>query len=151
MTTVKICGLLDCSNSIADINYPLDKVHDFVFLLVDDDVGTRGLLARSLRDDGWNVLQADNGRQALDILKTHTPRLIFLDLLMPVMSGMEFLKEYRSSGNNANIDVVVLTSKELTGEERKDLQANDVQVITKQTFSLQQLLDEVRLHVSSEV
>ena len=120
-------------------------------LLVDDDVGTRGLLARSLRDDGWNVLQADNGRQALDILKTHTPRLIFLDLLMPVMSGMEFLKEYRSSGNNANIDVVVLTSKELTGEERKDLQANDVQVITKQTFSLQQLLDEVRLHVSSEV
>jgi signal transduction histidine kinase/DNA-binding response OmpR family regulator len=120
-------------------------------LLVDDDKGSRGLLARTLMEDGWEVLQADNGRQALDILTKSRPQLIFLDLLMPVMNGMEFLKEFRSSDQHGNIAVIVLTSKELTGEERKDLDANAVPVITKQTFSLQQLLDEVRSHVAHGV
>jgi CheY-like chemotaxis protein len=117
-------------------------------LLIDDDTGSRGLLARSLSEEGWNVLQADNGQHALDILGSQRPDLIFLDLLMPVMNGMEFLKIFRSSEKHANIPVIVLTSKELTGDERQVLSANAVPVITKQTFSLQQLLQEVQLHVT---
>jgi CheY-like chemotaxis protein len=117
-------------------------------LLIDDDAGSRGLLARSLIEEGWDVLEADNGQQALDILACDTPDLIFLDLLMPVMNGMEFLKTFRSSESNADVPVIVLTSKELTGEERQALKANAVPVITKQTFSLQQLLEEVRSHVT---
>jgi CheY-like chemotaxis protein len=117
-------------------------------LLIDDDTGSRGLLARSLSEEGWKVLQADNGQHALDILGSYRPDLIFLDLLMPVMSGMEFLKVFRASENNANIPVIVLTAKELTGEERQLLNANAVPVITKQTFSLQQLLEEVQSHVT---
>jgi signal transduction histidine kinase/CheY-like chemotaxis protein len=117
-------------------------------LLIDDDIGSRGLLARSLMEEGWDVLQADNGQHALDILTSSTPDLIFLDLLMPVMNGMEFLKAFRSSESNADVPVIVLTSKELTGEERQALKSNAVPVITKQTFSLQQLLEEVRSHVT---
>jgi CheY-like chemotaxis protein len=121
-----------------------------LILLVDDDRGTRGLLARSLLEDGWEVLQADNGRQALDLLETHNPQLIFLDLLMPVMDGMEFLKELRSSEVKSDAAVIVLTSKELGGDERKDLQARSISVLTKQTFGLQQLINEVRVHMDSK-
>lgn len=116
-------------------------------LLIDDDMGSRGLLARSLEEEGWRVREADNGRHAIDILTRHVPDLIFLDLLMPVMNGMEFLAAFRSSGKNANVPVIVLTSKDLTGEERQVLQGNAVAVITKQTFGLQQLLEEVRSHL----
>lgn len=120
-------------------------------LLVDDDLAGRALMARTLMEDGWQVLQADNGRQALDILATHRPLLIFLDLIMPVMGGMEFLMKFRSSDSHRDIAVIVLTSKDLTGEERKGLDATSVPVITKQTFDLQQLLSEVRSHVTQIV
>jgi signal transduction histidine kinase/CheY-like chemotaxis protein len=117
-------------------------------LLIDDDTGSRGLLARSLMEEGWDVLQADNGQHALDILASYTPDLIFLDLLMPRMNGIEFLKAFRSSESNADVPVIVLTSKELTGEERQAFKTNAVPVITKQTFTLQQLLQEVWSHVT---
>jgi signal transduction histidine kinase/DNA-binding response OmpR family regulator len=140
----------------ADLKAVLDKylgesdesqTRSGAILLVDDDEGTRSLMARTLHDDGWEVFQAPDGKQALEILDTHTPDMIFLDLIMPVMNGMEFLKELRASQNHADITVIVLTSKDLTEEERRDLDANAVPVITKQTFSLQQLVEEVRTHV----
>ena len=131
-------------------DYDAEEAQTGKILLVDDDTGSRGLMARSLEDDGWEVLHADNGQEALDVLTTCEPSLIFLDLLMPVMNGMEFLKEFRASETNRKVTVIVLTSKELTGEERQDLDSNAVPVLTKQTFSRQQLVEEVRSHVTLE-
>jgi signal transduction histidine kinase/CheY-like chemotaxis protein len=128
-----------------------DRTQQGEILLVDDDEGARALLARTLVEDGWDVLQAGDGRQALNILATTTPKLIFLDLIMPVMNGMDFIKQFRLLENHADTAVIVLTSKDLTGEEREELDANAIPVITKQTFSLQQLLDEVRSHVTHRV
>jgi signal transduction histidine kinase/DNA-binding response OmpR family regulator len=121
-----------------------------LILLVDDDTDSRGLLARSLNEEGWSVLEADNGSHALEILSSTKPDIIFLDLLMPIMSGMDFLSAFRSIEDNLSIPVVVLTSKDLTGEERNALKASDVTIITKQAFSLQELLEEVRSHLNYE-
>jgi len=118
--------------------------HRGEILLVDDDSGSRRILARSLAEDGWNVLEADNGRHALDLLDARTPDLIFLDLLMPLMSGMEFLERIRSSSLHANIPIIVLTSKDLTAAERTGLASNAVHVLAKQTFSMPELLDEMK-------
>ena len=63
-------------------------------LIVDDDAAVRQGLAAFLRDEGYAALVAENGRRALEVLeRIGAPRLILLDLMMPVMDGWEFLAE----------------------------------------------------------
>jgi CheY-like chemotaxis protein len=65
-------------------------------LLVEDDPATREAVAELLQSEGYAVRSAANGRQALEVLaRSEPPRLILLDLMMPVMDGWQFLAELR--------------------------------------------------------
>jgi CheY-like chemotaxis protein len=64
-------------------------------LVVDDDEGVRAVLARGLEDDGWTVRTAENGRTALETLRSTRPEAIILDLRMPIMDGLTFAQRYR--------------------------------------------------------
>ena len=66
-------------------------------LIVDDDPGHRQRLRATLERNGWSVAEAENGRAALDIVAHRPPRVILLDLTMPVMDGFSFLHELRQS------------------------------------------------------
>ncbi len=62
-------------------------------LVIDDDLDMREVLRYVLNDIGYDMVACSNGREALDWLETHTPAIILVDLMMPVMNGREFLKE----------------------------------------------------------
>jgi CheY-like chemotaxis protein len=80
-------------------------------LLVEDDEEVRDAMREVLEDEGYPTLSAKNGEQALEVLaKGPRPRLILLDLMMPVMNGWELLKVLRDSAALARIPVVVLSS-----------------------------------------
>jgi signal transduction histidine kinase/DNA-binding response OmpR family regulator len=112
-------------------------------LLVDDDSVNRGLMARMLREQGWNVGEAGNGLEALQLLREHPPDLIFLDLIMPEMDGFAFLAELRKSPQLCKIPVIVITSKDLTETERKLLHINVDRVMQKSTFDMAELVRDV--------
>ena len=76
--------------------------------MVDDDEAIRESLGEALTNEGYDVLYAENGRQALDILRSSSPGLMLLDLMMPVMSGWEVLEELQSQ--NATVPVVVVSA-----------------------------------------
>lgn len=79
-------------------------------LLVEDDEGVREAMREALEEEGYATLSAADGEQALAILaRGPKPRLILLDLMMPVMNGWEFLKVLRDSANLARIPVVILS------------------------------------------
>ncbi|MFO0679184.1 MAG: response regulator [Polyangiaceae bacterium] len=71
---------------------PPDAVakHEVSVLVVDDDEDIRDLLVEILRGEGYSVATATHGQEALEVLGTMSPRLILLDLNMPVMGGIEF-------------------------------------------------------------
>ena len=125
-----------------------------VAMVVEDDTPTREMFMRMLEKDGYTVVEARNGRQALELVATRTPALILLDLLMPEMDGFEFLRELRRHAEWKSIPVVVVTSKDLTAEERMFLNgslllSNCVRgVMQKGSFDRDQLLREVRDLVS---
>ncbi len=80
-------------------------------LLVEDDSVARMLLGTILEEAGYGVVQAPDGRQALELLRTgERPFVILLDLKMPVMSGWEFREEQRRDPDLAAIPVVVLSA-----------------------------------------
>ena len=79
-------------------------------LLVDDDSAVRRTLARFLGRDGLNVVEADNGQQALTYLQSGGgASVIVLDLRMPVMDGFKFREEQRRDSTLASIPVIVLS------------------------------------------
>lgn len=79
-------------------------------LIVDDDADFRRVLAESLSDEGYRIIEASNGQVALDRLETERPQLILVDLLMPTMSGLELLQKVRKAPTLRNIPVVVITA-----------------------------------------
>jgi signal transduction histidine kinase/CheY-like chemotaxis protein len=118
-------------------------------LLVEDDDETREMMRRTLEKDGWRVTEAENGQVAQERLAEATPRLILLDLMMPVMDGFQFLVEMRKVEAWRDIPVVVVTAKDLTEEERRRLSGSVETVLEKGSYDRDHLLTQVRELVMS--
>jgi CheY-like chemotaxis protein len=103
-------------------------------LIVEDDEQVRDAIAEALRDEGYTVQIASNGREALDALRgaPQQPRLILLDLMMPVMDGWEFLREREREPSLAEIPVCAVSAAEQL--------PRDVQHAIRKPFRLDDLL-----------
>jgi PAS domain S-box-containing protein len=115
-----------------------------IVLVVDDDIATRQVLRRTLIRQGWSVVEAENGRVALERVATQKPSLIMLDMMMPEMDGFAFLAALRKDTASASTPVVVLTSKDLTPDERAQLTGNVERILQKGAYSREALLSEVK-------
>jgi signal transduction histidine kinase/CheY-like chemotaxis protein len=113
-------------------------------LIIEDDATTREMLSRSLVKDGFRTMEAENGRLGLDAVKTITPDLILLDLMMPEMDGFQFLQELRSNPDWRQVPVIVLTAKDLTSAERDTLNGNVERIVQKGALKRDDLLRELR-------
>ena len=112
-------------------------------LIVEDDPDTRSWLSRTLRDEGWTVAEAVNGREGLALVAESRPDLVLLDLLMPEMDGFEFLEELRRRPGNG-IPVVVITAADLSAEDHERLNGSVLEVLQKAAYSREDLLTELR-------
>ncbi len=91
-----------------------------VVLVVDDSISVRQTLALTLQKSGYKVLQAQNGREAIQQLQHHREvRLVVCDIEMPSMNGFEFLSYCRQDGELAKLPIVMLTSR--TAEKHRRL------------------------------
>ena len=79
-------------------------------LVVEDDFAIRETLRELLEDEGYDVSWASNGQEALHVLSRRAPRVILLDLMMPVMDGWEFRHAQRQDPALASIPVVVISA-----------------------------------------
>ena len=113
-------------------------------MLVEDDLKTRDMMARTLEKADWNVSEAGNGQEALELLAVKAPDLILLDLMMPVMDGFGFLAEMRVRPELQHIPVIVVTAKDLTANDRQRLSGQVEQVLDKSPYTREQLLEYVR-------
>ena len=116
-------------------------------LIVEDDGDTRTMLRRSLEKEGWAIVEAENGRVGLEALQSATPALILLDLMMPEMDGFQFLEALRADPAHAGIEVVVMTAKVLTNEDRRLLSGGVQRVLHKGEQNESAFLAAVRSHL----
>jgi CheY-like chemotaxis protein len=113
-------------------------------LVVEDDPDTRSWLSRALRDEGWTVTEAENGRAALARLADGAaPDLVLLDLIMPELDGFEFLDELRRSEAGHRIPVIVVTAADLSAADHERLNGSVLRVLQKSEHSREALLEEL--------
>ncbi len=117
-----------------------DRVGDV--LIVDDDADVRRRLRLALERDGWTVAEAQNGKDALERVTLTLPRVILLDLEMPVMDGFSFLHTFRGLPGCQDIPVVVITARDLSRQDREELREAD-KVLTKGETDLRALSNEL--------
>ncbi|MGI6622070.1 MAG: response regulator transcription factor [Acetivibrionales bacterium] len=80
-------------------------------LIADDEKALRLLIAGTLEIGNYNILEADNGIQALEMVKRERPDLVILDVMMPGMSGYEVCKRIKTNPDFQDIKVLILTAK----------------------------------------
>jgi DNA-binding response OmpR family regulator len=94
-------------------------------LIVDDEAHIRLLLEQTLEDfedEGVEILSCDNGSDALEIIKQENPRLIFLDIMMPGLDGLDVCRTVKKELKMEDVYIILLTAKgqefdKKTGEE----------------------------------
>ncbi len=116
-----------------------------VVLVVEDDAGTRDMLRKTLEKEGWDVAEAENGRVGLQQVARSQPSLILLDLMMPEMDGFAFVTELRKSEQGRRLPIVVLTSKDITPDDRRRLTGSVELILQKGAVSRETILAEIRL------
>lgn len=114
-------------------------------LIVEDDPDIRETLQLALQIEGYHVLSAVNGKEGLNILRGSgpVPSLILLDLMMPVMNGLEFLAISQRDSELAKIPVVVVSA---FYEMKRDLESKNLvtQGFIKKPVDFTQLMDSVQ-------
>ena len=79
-------------------------------LVVDDDVNIRRLMIAALKREGYALIEATNGREALDCMRATHPDVVLLDLMMPVLSGWDVLKERKEDAELRRIPVIIVSA-----------------------------------------
>jgi CheY-like chemotaxis protein len=83
---------------------------NFTVLVVDDDPNIRRMIVAALRREGYDFLEAPNGREALDTMRAEHPDVVVLDLMMPVLSGWDVLRERADDEELRSIPVIIISA-----------------------------------------
>ena len=114
-------------------------------LVVDDDPGVLEVLDLALSAEGYRVVLARNGREALDQAAESHPNLMLVDLMMPVMDGWQFVRACRERHFAEQTPVIILSAARNVEQAAREL---GVQAVIAKPFNLDHLLDLVAAHAA---
>ena len=115
-------------------------------LIVDDEAHIRMLIEQTLEeleDEGVEFLSAENGEIALEIIQKENPQMVFLDVMMPKMNGMEVCRRVKKELGMENVFIVLLTAKGQETDRQKGLDVGADIYMTK-PFDPEVLLNKAR-------
>lgn len=110
----------------------------FSILVVDDDKNTRLLLNAVLESEGYKVICAKDGAEALDIMDENHIDLVVLDIMMPNMDGYEFTKELRAANND--LPILMVSAKQLPADRKQGFLVGTDDYMTKPVDDEEMLL-----------
>jgi len=126
-----------------------NNICKYDILVVEDDRDLRRILSFNLKASGFNVREAENGKVALEKIKEKRPDCIILDVMMPVMDGLETCKRIKSVDRTKDIPIVFLSAKGETEDKIKGMKFDADDYMVK-PFDFKELLARIYLHISKK-
>ncbi|MEI6396365.1 MAG: response regulator, partial [Verrucomicrobiota bacterium] len=114
-------------------------------LIIDDDPNYRKLLGHLLRQNGWQVFDAEEGDAGIELAKLHQPAVVLCDLLMPGSNGFQVCRALRSDNLLQHTKIVVISSRQFESDRQAAFKAGADEYVTKPIDSAQflQLLSRI--------
>ena len=120
-------------------------------LLIEDTPIIREPLARLLKDEGFQVLAAGDGADAMIHLETQVVDLILLDVMMPHMNGLTFLERVRADDKLRHIPVIAVTGIADSGNLARLRELGVKSILHKVRFTFDALLKEIHLQLAEQL
>jgi two-component system, cell cycle response regulator DivK len=118
-------------------------------LIVEDQEDNRSILRDLLSAAGYELIEATNGAEGVEVARRERPDLILMDIQLPVVDGYEAARRIKADAELKAIPIIAVTSYALSGDEAKARSAGCDGYVTK-PFSPRQLLAKVREYLPSE-
>ncbi len=112
-------------------------------LLIEDEPNIIEAISFILSRDGWDVATHSNGHDAVDVVRTKSPDMVILDVMLPGKSGYEILRELREDTSMRDLPVLMLTARGQSKDREMAERAGASRFMTK-PFSNAEVLDAVR-------
>ncbi|WP_143743567.1 response regulator [Methanohalophilus halophilus] len=116
------------------------KPEETTILVVDDEEQDRELIHSMLDSEGFRILDAAGGEEAIKIIQKQQPDILLLDLMMPEFTGHDVIEYIQNMDPTSNISIIVCTAQELTEENKKMLDDNVACIMHKGMFRRQELV-----------
>jgi two-component system, cell cycle response regulator DivK len=116
-------------------------------LVVEDQADNRQILRDLLGNAGFDLIEVENGEEALAVVAKQRPDLILMDIQLPMMDGYEATRRIRANPEMKDVPIIAVTSYALTGDDAKALAAGCNAYVTK-PYSPRALLAKVREYLA---
>lgn len=113
-------------------------------LVIEDETDLRGLLKEKLLREGFNVLEAENGKTGLETATSQHPDIILLDIIMPVMDGMTMLKELRKNEWGKYVPVIILSNLSEAEKITEGMEENAYGYLVKSDWEPDDVVNMIR-------
>lgn len=116
-------------------------IKNITILYVEDNKDNRTLVRRVLMAEGYDMIEAENATQALEVLKSAKPHMILMDINMPDKDGYTLTAEIKKNPELLNIPIIAITANVMRGDREKSFEAGcdgyiqkpiDIDLLTKQ-------------------
>ncbi|MBF0342627.1 MAG: response regulator [Nitrospirae bacterium] len=121
-----------------------DSSKPLKILVVDDDPKAVEIVSSYLKTGGCKVLRAYGGKEAIETARRELPDLLVLDLMMPEVTGFDVVHTLKNNPETANINIIILTAKIITDEDRNELNSSVLRIVQKGSFSRTDLIADAR-------
>lgn len=118
-------------------------------LIIEDEETLLSVLSKKLEKEGFQVVKAKNGEEGLSVFVKEQPDLILLDIIMPVMDGMEMLKRLRETEKGKDVPVVILTNLSEAGKTAEALEQGVFDYLVKSDWKLADLVEKIKQRIKS--
>ena len=113
-------------------------------LLVEDDKMILDMYTLKFTQEGYEVTQAENGKDGLELAKKVNPDIVLLDIILPQMDGFTVLKSLKADPKKKDVPVVLLTNLGQDGDVKKGIELGAVDYLIKANFTPSQVVDKVK-------
>ncbi|HAT73910.1 MAG: Transcriptional regulatory protein ResD [Candidatus Moranbacteria bacterium GW2011_GWF2_36_839] len=113
-------------------------------IIIEDELSLRSVLAEKLKSDGFEVLEAKNGQEGLEISISQKPDLILLDIVMPKMDGLTMLEKLREDSWGKKVPVIILTNLSSGAEMSRSAEGGVSGYLVKTDWKLDDVVKKIK-------
>lgn len=128
----------------------MDPTTKKIVLIIEDDVHLRSALSEKLQIEGFDTLEAKNGKEGLDLAIKIKPEMILLDIVMPEMDGMATASKLRKDKWGQNANIIFLTNIDESEKIKQSLEYKAFEYIIKSDRTLEDIVSDIKLRIGSE-